>query len=259
MADFAPTALTFNGYMNAVGTLAVTQVGVNNGVNFFVDPDLTNITPQMLNYAELRIQRDLDLLPAQTSQSYTLAADANLIQIPVNDFVIIRTLNARVGTALVPLMPVSQEFLGNVYSDSTVTGPPAYFAMFGGDQATGGATFNNVLIGPYSDQSYPILASGTQRLPSLYTQATPELAASGTTFISALLPDLLVLASMIYIVAFYQRNAGNAGANDPQMPFTYETQYQAFLKGAGVEEARKKFMASAWSSMSPPAAATPTR
>lgn len=260
MADFAPTALTFNGYLNAVGTLAVTQVATaSNDVNFFIDPDLTNITPQMLNYAELRIQRDLDLLPAQTSGSYTLAAASNLLQIPLNDFVILRTVNARIGTVLQPLTPVTQEFLGNVYSDTAVTGPPLYFAMFGGDQATGGETTNNVLIGPYADQAYPIIISGTQRLPSLYTQATPTLAASGTTFISSLLPDLLVVASMIYLTGFYQRNAGNAAGNDPQMPMTYETQYGTLLKGAGIEEARKRFAASAWSSMSPPAAATPTR
>jgi hypothetical protein len=62
---------------------------------------------------------------------------------------------------------------------------------------------------------------------------------------------------MIYISQF-QRNFG-AASNDPNMGPTFELQYQNLLKSAFVEEARKKFAASAWSSMSPPMAATPTR
>ena len=62
---------------------------------------------------------------------------------------------------------------------------------------------------------------------------------------------------MIYI-AQYQRNFGQA-SNDPAMGPTYELQYQNLLKTAIVEEARKKYSAAAWSSMSPAVAATPTR
>jgi len=62
---------------------------------------------------------------------------------------------------------------------------------------------------------------------------------------------------MIYISA-YQRNFGKA-VDDPAMAVTYESQYQALLKSAVIEESRKKFEASGWSSMSPPVVATPTR
>jgi hypothetical protein len=65
------------------------------------------------------------------------------------------------------------------------------------------------------------------------------------------------MASMIYISA-YQRNFGRAN-DDPQMAITYESQYQALLKSAMMEENRKKFEAAAWSSQSPSTAATPTR
>ena len=65
------------------------------------------------------------------------------------------------------------------------------------------------------------------------------------------------MASMIYITG-YQRNFGKI-ADDPAMAVTYEQQYQTLLKGALVEEVRKKYEASAWSSQSPSPAATPTR
>jgi hypothetical protein len=46
--------------------------------------------------------------------------------------------------------------------------------------------------------------------------------------------------------------------NDPSMPGTYETQYQNLLKGALIEEARKKFNSAGWSALSPaPVAAMP--
>jgi hypothetical protein len=69
---------------------------------------------------------------------------------------------------------------------------------------------------------------------------------------------MMILASMIYIAA-YQRNFSSAMGNDPQMPITYETQYQALIKSAMMEENRKKFEAAAWSSQSPSTVATPTR
>jgi hypothetical protein len=79
-----------------------------------------------------------------------------------------------------------------------------------------------------------------------------------TTFISINLPDLFVMASMIYISA-YQRNFSSAMGNDPQMPVTYETQYQTLLRNAITEENRKKFEAAAWSSQSVSTTATPSR
>ena len=80
---------------------------------------------------------------------------------------------------------------------------------------------------------------------------------ASTTFISLYLPETFIMASMIYISA-YQRNFGRA-SDDPQMAMTYESQYQALLKSAVVEEARKKFSASGWSSQSPTPVATPSR
>jgi uncharacterized protein YjlB len=63
---------------------------------------------------------------------------------------------------------------------------------------------------------------------------------------------------MVYISA-YQRNFSGMAANDPQMPVSYESQYQTLLKGAMVEEARKKFQSAGWTSMSPAPVAAPSR
>jgi len=253
----ATNPLTYNDYVTQVAKLAVVNTTTSSGVVVGVDTEFNNLIPQMLNYAELRIQRDIDLLPSQTSANYLLNVGSNILQVPVDDFVTIQTVSVVSGTAQLPLLPATKEFLQNVYNDSSSTGQPKYFAMFGGDQASGGNTWNNLVFGPYANNAYSIAITGTQRLPSLYKFGDTANASTATTFISANLPDLLIQASMIYISQF-QRNFGPA-ANDPNMGPTFELQYQNLLKSAFVEEARKKFAASAWSSMSPPMAATPTR
>ena len=253
----ATNPLTYNDYVSQIATLAVVNTTTSSGVVVGVGAEFNTLIPQMLNYAELRIQRDLDLLPSQTSLNYNITIGTNLLQLPVDDFVTVQTISVVDGTARTPMVPVTKEWLQNLYNDSSYAAKPQYFAMLGGDQASGGNTFNNIIFGPYSNNNYSVVVDGTIRLPSLYKFATTLSAGSATTFISTYLPDLLIQASMIYISQF-QRNFGPA-ANDPSMGPTYELQYQNLLKSAFVEEARKKFEASAWSSMAPSLAATPTR
>ena len=253
------TPLTYNGYVTQVATMAVVNVQTTSGVVVGIDAEFNAIIPQMLNYAELRIQRDLDLLPSQTSRPYTLTIGNNQLQLGAYDFVTVQTVTLNVSGVTYPLLPSTKEYLQNVYGSSAVgsRGQPKLFAMYGGDLATGGETYNNILLGPYPDIAYNVEVIGTVRLPTLYENATTPLAATGTTFISTYFPDLLIQASLIYISQF-QRNFGQA-SNDPAMGPTYELQYQNLLRAAAVEEGRKKFIASAWSSMSPQVAATPTR
>jgi hypothetical protein len=152
---------------------------------------------------------------------------------------------------------VTKEYLQNVYNSSTFTGRPTLFAMYGGDYSTGGNTSNIIMMGPTPDSAYSVTITGTVNLPTLYQNATTALAGTATTYISTNLPDMLVMASMIYISA-YQRNFGRM-SDDPAMAQSYEAQYMSIMKATNVVEQRKKFGASAWSSMSIPDAATSTR
>ena len=124
---------------------------------------------------------------------------------------------------------------------SDLTGIPKYFCPF--DDYT-------FFLGPYPDAVYTVEIVGTYRPTSLSSTNT-------TTFISLYLPDLMIMASMVY-VSGYQRNFGRAN-DDPQMAVSYESQYQVLLKSALDEENRKKFEAAAWSSRSTSVSATPTR
>lgn len=243
------TGLSYDGtvagttsYITQIATMAVVAED---------DPNFLNILPQMITYAENRIYRDVDFLFTSISTTaYSLTIGSRIISVPSGTFVVPEqinlitpagTTNPNNGTR-VPLLPTTKEYLDAVYGASSNTGAPKYFVPF--DDYT-------FLVGPYPDNAYTVEIVGTYRPESMSST-------NKSTFISLYLPDVFIMASMIYIAA-YQRNFSSAQGNDPQMPVTYETQYQALLKSALSEENRKKFEAAAWSSQSASTSATPTR
>lgn len=218
------------------------------------DAAFVTILPQMITYAENRIYRDLDFLNTSTTVTgYSLTAGLRSLTIPEGTLVVSEQINILTPVGQTnpndgsvtrnSCLPATKEFLDIVWGSNTSAnrGMPKYFVPFND---------NIFLFGPVPDAAYGVEIVGTYRPASLSSGNTE-------TFISKYLPDLFIMASMIYISA-YQRNFGRAN-DDPQMAVTYESQYNALLKGAAVEEARKKFEASGWSSQSPSPVATPSR
>lgn len=118
------------------------------------------------------------------------------------------------------------------------------------------AEWNTTYVATVIDANSISLASSID-LP-VDTQKGQVFSGNAQSLLSQYFPDLLIMAAMVYISA-YQRNFTSTMASDPQMPVTYETQYQALLKAAMVEESRKKYEAAAWSSQAPATVATPSR
>jgi hypothetical protein len=262
MSAPATNPLSYNAYVQQMGVLAVEQTVETNGVWAFVNNGPNTILPQMLNYAELRIQRDLNFLSSQSSNTYTLTAGNPILSIPVDDFFTVQTVEIVQGNGsqvyvAQPLLPVSKEFIQNCYGGLTASGTPQYFAMYGDNWEDGQDTYNNVLFGPPPNYGYTVRITGSSRSPSLYQYAVAGVADTSYTYISAYYPDMLILASMIYIT-MYQRNF-SAVSDSPDMGQTYEKQYQAARAIAIPDENNRKFQGSGWSSYSTPASATPTR
>lgn len=241
------TGLNYSSYIQQIATMAVIPVS---------DTNYTIIIPSMISYAELRMQRDLDFLSTQISTTaYSFTSGNNILTIPQSQFVTTQTMEVIDGTgASAPLLPVTKEYIQNVFGSGSTQGLPLVYAEYGGDAATTGNTSQLMLVGPTPNSNYNVRLTGTVRSASLGdgTNGTQT-----TTYISTNLPDMFIMASMIYISA-YQRNFGKVN-DDPAMAQTYESQYQALLRSAMIEENRKKYEAAAWSSYSPAPAATPSR
>jgi hypothetical protein len=235
--------MDYNTYVQQIATMAVVPT---------TDTNFQIILPQMISYAELRMQRDLDFLSTQISNSsYSFTQGNGTLTIPTAQFVVMQTFEVIDGSGnSAPLLPVGKEFIQNVYGAGSTQGLPQYFAVYGGDSATTGLTSQNMIVGPIPDSTYSVRLTGTVR-------SAPLSATNTQTYISVYLPDMFIMASMIYISA-YQRNFGRLN-DDPAMAQTYESQYQGLLKSAMVEENRKKFESAAWTPYSPAPFASPTR
>ena len=242
------TGLSYSGTVS--GTMSYVQQIAEMAVVDQTDANYLAILPAMITYAENRMYRDLDFMFTSTSiTGYTITNGSRQITIPEGTIVVSEQINVitpagqsnpDAGTRN-PLLPTTKEYLDAVYGSSSYTGIPQYFVPFND---------NLFLVGPFSDATYFVEIVGTYRPASLSSTNT-------TTFISLYLPDVFIMASMIYISA-YQRNFGRQ-SDDPQMAQSYEAQYQALLKGATIEEARKKSEAAAWSSQAPAPVASPSR
>jgi len=200
--------------------------------------------PGMIDYAEQRIYRELDLLQTVVRDStgstssgvreFTLPITAN------GKFVTIQGINLffPAGTTAATgsrsaLQPVSRDFLEATYgSGNTGAGQPVYFAMI--DQW-------NIIVGPWPNGSFRLEVVGTIR-PNALTST------NSTTFLTEYLPDLFVAASMVY-ASGYQRDFGSQ-ADNPQQSQSWESQYERLFASANGEEMRKKFSGPGWTSYS---------
>lgn len=212
------------------------------------DTDFNTMIPQIITYAEARIYRELDLLDTVLSTTGLITSQNRNFTLPqhfvtTQQFNIITpssTTNPELGTRN-PLTPVSKEFLDMAWPSITGSGIPQYFAMI---------TDQKIILGPWPDSAYTIEVVGTIQPEALSDSNT-------STYLTQYLPDLFLACSMIF-VAGYQKDFGMQSDN-PQASASWESQYQLLKGSADLDEERKRYSSSGWSSMSPTPAATPTR
>lgn len=221
------------------------------------DPNFVALLPGMIDYAEQRIYRELDLISTTTRLASTTGgsgvnacvANSRTISFTQGTFVVAEQINIitpassaspDVGTRNT-LVPVSKEFMDAVWTSSTGASVPLYFAP---------QDDHTFVVGPWPDQAYPVEVVGKIR-PAPLSSGNTE------TFLTTYLPDLFVAASMVF-ASGYMRNF-SAQADDPRMSQSWENQYQLLRSSADAENMRKKFSGSAWSSMSIPTIATQSR
>ena len=93
--------LTYATYVEQIATMAVVQ---STDVNYLT------IVPSMIDYAELRMQRDLDFLSTQISNSsYSFSTSNNTLTIPTSSFVSLQTFEVIDGTGnSTPLLAIGK-------------------------------------------------------------------------------------------------------------------------------------------------------
>lgn len=216
-------------------------------VTTLADGNFTAILPTIIDYAEQRIYRELDLLSTvATNVAGALSANNRQFTFPqhfvtsqqINVITPAGTSDPALGTR-VPLTPTTKEYLDNVWPSAVSAGVPGQYAMI---------TDQSIIVGPWPDAAYTVEVVGTIR-------PTPLSSDNQTTFLTLYLPDLFLAASMVS-ASGYMRNFG-AQSDDPRMSASWESQYQTLKASADIEEMRKKYAGPSWASMSPKPIANP--
>jgi len=235
--------LTYSSFVTNLANLLPVQT---------TDPGYITVLPDIINDAEQRLYRELDLIDTTVRDSSatftTLTRNFNLpgslgtfiITQEMNVITPSGTTNPELGTRNA-LIPTSTEMLNMLWPSVSGSTVPQYFALV--DQGL-------AIVGPWPDAAYTVEVVGTQR-------PAPLSVSNVTTILSVYFPDLMIAAGMVF-AAGYQRNFG-AMSDDPKLATTWESHLQTLLKSAATEEARKKFTSQGWSSEDPAPLATPPR
>ena len=233
-------SLTYNSFVQDLANLIVVPV---------TDPAYLAALPNIIDDAEQRLYRELDLLATRVTATGTLILNNRNFSLPTGNgtFVVVEQFNVitpegqtdpDAGTRNA-LNPCSKEYLDAIWNSVAGADVPTLFAPI---------NQTDWIVGPWPDASYTIEVVGTIR-------PDPLSASNQTTFLSTYLPDLFLTAALVF-AAGYQLNFSAAGDN-PQSGVTWETHYAKLFASAQVEEIRKKFGAAGWTSKSPDPLATP--
>jgi hypothetical protein len=198
--------------------------------------DFLKLMPRIIEYAELRIYRELDFLVTVQSSSANLTANA-LDQTVPTGVIILRSMNVTgPNNKTVPLLRVGTEFIDAFWPAGTPVPTPSvpqFYAML---------TNTDVRVCPPPDSTYSANFVGTIR-PAPMSSSNP------TTFIGTNLPDLFIQASMVFASSYYQ-NYG-AASEDPKMAMSWEQLYQTTFAGVNVETLRTKAASVSWTPYQP--------
>lgn len=198
--------------------------------------DFTLVQDRMIEYAELRMYRELDFIHTTTTATALCTANNREVTVPAS-IIIVRSANVLTpSTETDPaagtrrsLQRVGYDYLDLVWPQagtSTAGRPPEVFAMLSNTTA---------ILGPSPDTAYTVEFVGTFR-PDPLSPSNPN------TYLSDNMPDQFLSACMIW-ASEYQQNA--------EAKARYEKQYNDQMLGVNIETLRQKAASVSWSPYQP--------
>lgn len=235
-------SLTYATFVTSLANMIVVDPG---------DPNFVIALPNIIDDAEQRLYRELDLLSTVTRDTGAFTANNRNFTLPTASgvFVVVEQMNVITPSSVtdpdlgtrVPMLPTSREYHDIVYPSVAGAGVPSLFAPINQE---------DWIVGAWPDEAYTVEVVGTIRPAPLSSE-------NQTTFLSEYLPDVFLAAALV-MSAGYQKNFTSMG-DDPKSAVSWESHVAILLESAKVEEIRKKFGSQGWSSKSPDPIATPPR
>lgn len=189
----------------------------------------TVAVPEIIDYAEQRIYRDLNLISTTvrdgsssltaSSRDFTLPTASGTFMTVYQLSVITPAATAPAAGTRNPLIKMSVRLLDYMaQTEATGTGLPTMWAM---------VTDQQLIVGPSPDAAYRMEVVGTVR-------PTPLSASNTTTFLTLYLPDLFMAAAMVFLATYRKPWV-------PDSPQDAEGQYMQLLASANSEEMRRRY------------------
>lgn len=215
------------------------------------DPNYLTAIPNIIDDAEQRIYRELDILDTYIrDQGGSLTANSRNFTLPqtYGRFVVTKNFNVFTPSGTTTnrnqLVPTTLDVIDTIWPNEAAPSTPSipvYYAPVS-DQ--------NFVVGPAPDANYTMEVVGTIR-------PTPLSASNPTTYLTLYLPDLFFAESLIFGYG-YLKDFG-AMTDDPQGGATWSAHYTQLWQSANTEEQRKRYASQAWTSAQPATLATPPR
>jgi hypothetical protein len=198
------------------------------------DPNWLNIQASIIDLAEQRCYRDLDLLATVVRDtSSTLTANSRDFTLPqsLGRFVTVQELAYFTGAypaGRTLLLPLPRSVINTLFPSETGSAAPQYYAPI---------TDQIFIIAPAPTNPYTVEVTGTIR-------PAPLSASNTTTFLSNYCSDLLFAACMV-AVAGYLQNFGSQ-ADNPKLALSWDQEYQNRLASLKIEELKRKYSFGDW-------------
>lgn len=194
------------------------------------DPNFAAYLPTIIDDAEQRVYRELDILAANVITTGVSVPNSRYYTLPTSDghVLVVDVVNIidDAGTRY-PVVPASKDVLDLMWPSENAPSVSAIPTMFSRVDDT------RLLFGPPPGSPWTVEVTCTIRPAPLSVTNT-------TTFLTNYLSDVFLAAAMVS-ASGYMRNFG-AQSDDPRMSQSWESQYQTRMLSAKSEELRKSFI-----------------
>jgi hypothetical protein len=195
------------------------------------DDDLIAQQDTIIQAAELRCYRDLDLVSTSVVPTGVMTANSRYFTLPTGSghLIVVDAINVidAAGTRH-PVKPASRDVIDTFWPSDTARAATSIPTLFSRVDDT------RVLVGEAPGTAWTAEVVGTIRPDPLSLTNT-------TTFLSLYVPDLFIAAAMAFATGSLTHNFG-AQADDPKQAASWEGQYQALLASCKSEELRKNYI-----------------
>ena len=166
---------------------------------------------QMIEFAEKRIYRSIDLDNGFKYTTAVVTASDHLVTLPT-DAVVVRSVQYLNGTARTYLLQKDYSYLDDYIGDRSTTGTPRYYAHYDAE---------TIMLAPTPDTTTTVDIAHTYR-PAQLSSGNTE------TWLSLEAPDVLLYACLKELATFMKE--------EPDIIANYDKMYQEAFQGCLLEE-----------------------